>query len=232
MANRLQGLTAFERHKRLLREAEALYGGTLPTEQPQTVKTDHDTLRENYRFLRTEEDDKNGAPWEVAVARKYYSMLFREYAIIDLSRYKEDKFGCRWRTSKEVVSGKGQFTCGAKGCNQKEALETFEVPFAYVEAQEPKQALVKVRLCQEHSMQLNHKKNMQLNQKKATKKRKSDQPAERASKHSKKFMESSSPKRRGDSATGQRRTDPTRKAPSEGNDIEAEVDKFLKGLFL
>jgi hypothetical protein len=55
----------------------------------------------------------------------------------------EDKFGCRWRTSKEVVSGKGQFTCGAKGCNQKEALETFEVPFAYVEAQEPKQALVK-----------------------------------------------------------------------------------------
>ena len=40
------------------------------------------------RFLRTEEDDKDGAPWEVAVARKYYSMLFKEYAIIDLSRYK------------------------------------------------------------------------------------------------------------------------------------------------
>jgi len=49
MANRFQGLTAFERHKRLLREAEALYGGTLPTEQPLSVKTDHDTLRENYR---------------------------------------------------------------------------------------------------------------------------------------------------------------------------------------
>ncbi len=50
MANRLQGLTAFERHKRLLREAEALYGGKLPTEQPLTVKTDQDTLRETYRW--------------------------------------------------------------------------------------------------------------------------------------------------------------------------------------
>jgi len=42
-----------------------------------------------------------------------------------------------------VVAGKGQFTCGAKGCDQKQALESFEVPFAYLEAQKQKQALVK-----------------------------------------------------------------------------------------
>ena len=51
MASRFQGLTAFERHKRLLREAEALYGGKLPSEQPVTVKTDQDTLRESYRCV-------------------------------------------------------------------------------------------------------------------------------------------------------------------------------------
>jgi len=59
------------------------------------------------------------------------------------SVWQEGKFGCRWRTSKEVVAGWGQFTCGAKGCDQTQALESFEVPFTYVEANTQKQALVK-----------------------------------------------------------------------------------------
>lgn len=42
------------------------------------------------------------------------SKLFKEYAIADLSRYKEGRVGLRWRTQKEVVSGRGQFVCGAK----------------------------------------------------------------------------------------------------------------------
>ena len=40
------------------------------------------------RFIRTEEDDKNGQPWEIVLAQKYYSKLFREYAVVDLSRHK------------------------------------------------------------------------------------------------------------------------------------------------
>ena len=45
------------------------------------------------------------------------SKLFKEYAIADLSRHKEGRVGLRWRTQ-EVVSGRGQFICGAKvrGC--------------------------------------------------------------------------------------------------------------------
>lgn len=41
------------------------------------------------------------------------SKLFKEYAIADLTRYKEGRVGLRWRTQREVVSGRGQFSCGA-----------------------------------------------------------------------------------------------------------------------
>ena len=36
-----------------------------------------------------------------------YDKLFKEFAIADLSRYKEKKIGLRWRTEREVVCGKG-----------------------------------------------------------------------------------------------------------------------------
>ena len=50
----------------------------------------------------------------VALPHSHCSKLFKEYAIADLSRYKEGRVGLRWRTQKEVVSGRGQFVCGAK----------------------------------------------------------------------------------------------------------------------
>lgn len=42
------------------------------------------------------------------------------------------------------MAGKGQFSCGAKGCSKTDSLETYEVPFKYVEAGSEKYALVKV----------------------------------------------------------------------------------------
>ena len=56
----------------------------------------------------------------------------------------EDKLGLRWRTEAEVLSGKGQFSCGARGCSETRGLATFEVPFGYSEAGQRKDALVKV----------------------------------------------------------------------------------------
>lgn len=50
----------------------------------------------------------------------------------------------RWRSEKEVIAGKGQFICGARGCDERRCLATFEVPFSYEEAGDKKQALVKV----------------------------------------------------------------------------------------
>lgn len=62
----------------------------------------------------------------------------------------EGKLGLRWRTEAEVLSGKGQFTCGARGCHEGRGLATFEVPFGYTEAGERKEALVKVGLPAAH----------------------------------------------------------------------------------
>ena len=39
------------------------------------------------RFIRDEADDKEDT-WEVRLAKRYYSKLFKEYCIADLSRYK------------------------------------------------------------------------------------------------------------------------------------------------
>ena len=39
------------------------------------------------RFIRDEADDKKDT-WEVRLAKRYYSKLFKEYCIADLSRYK------------------------------------------------------------------------------------------------------------------------------------------------
>lgn len=70
-------------------------------------------------------------------------------------RYKESKVGVRWRTKAEVESGKGQFTCGAKGCNESLGLASYEINFSYAEAGQSKQALVKVRLCPDCAAKLN-----------------------------------------------------------------------------
>ena len=66
----------------------------------------------------------------------------------------------RWQTEKEARDGKGQFICAAKKCDEKKNLRTWEVNFAYQEEDGRKNALVKVRLCPEHSYRLNyhHKK--------------------------------------------------------------------------
>jgi DNA-directed RNA polymerase subunit M/transcription elongation factor TFIIS len=81
----------------------------------------------------------------------------------------------RWRTQKEVFEGKGQFICGAKGCDKKAGLRSFEVRshvsnrcssklnlswqvnFAYEEEKLKKNALVKLRLCPECGQKLNYK---------------------------------------------------------------------------
>lgn len=46
----MQGLTAFQRHKRLLREYDAFYSSKpASSEQQQAIKSDLDTLKEQYR---------------------------------------------------------------------------------------------------------------------------------------------------------------------------------------
>lgn len=55
------------------------------------------------------------------------------------------KVGIRWRIEKEVVTGKGQFSCGEQYCMENGNLRTWEVNFAYTEHGMKKNSLVKIR---------------------------------------------------------------------------------------
>ncbi|KTF80446.1 hypothetical protein cypCar_00033776 [Cyprinus carpio] len=136
----------FERHKKFVSDYVLYYGGKIEEFRRSTSKdkTDLDVVRENHRFLWREEDEED-MTWEKELAKKYYDKLFKEYCIADLSRYKENKFGFRWRVENEVISGKGQFLCGNKRCENKEGLKSWEVNFAYVEQGEKRNALVKLQ---------------------------------------------------------------------------------------
>jgi len=176
----LLGLNAYDRHKRFVNDLVTYYRGTNATSNSDLTgpqRTDLDVLRDGHRFIRSDkDDDSTGQAWEVRLAKRYYDRLYREYGLADLSRYTEGKIGLRWRTHAEVLSGKGQFTCGACGCEQRRGLVSFEVPFGYIEAGEKKRALVKVRVCPEHAYQLNHKKNKESE--KMLRKRKAEQEEE------------------------------------------------------
>ncbi|KAF2070443.1 hypothetical protein CYY_008238 [Polysphondylium violaceum] len=82
-------------------------------------KSDYQILKENYKFIRDDDDDNvdvDQLTWEDKLAIKYYNRLYKEYAIIDLSRYKTGEIGLRWRVKSEVISGRGQFTCANRKC--------------------------------------------------------------------------------------------------------------------
>ncbi|KAE8590740.1 hypothetical protein XENTR_v10018182 [Xenopus tropicalis] len=152
----LISMDAFARHQKFVNDYILYYGGKLQDFQhsKENNKTDLDVIRENHRFLWQDEDEED-MTWDKKLAKKYYDKLFKEYCIADLSRYKENKFGFRWRVEKEVISGKGQFSCGNKRCDEKEGLKSWEVNFGYVEHGEKRNALVKLRLCPECSYRLN-----------------------------------------------------------------------------
>jgi Folate-sensitive fragile site protein Fra10Ac1 len=127
--------------------------------------SDLDVLSSSHQFVRDDERDQElfESDHKVRMARRYYDRLFREYAIIDLSRCAEGLLGMRWRTEAEVLSGKGQGVCAAKGCLSDEELTSYEVPFKYSESGEAKMELVKCRLCSKCSGQFLESKGKRVN---------------------------------------------------------------------
>jgi len=210
---------------------------------------DIDVIKKHHKFLWCDEGEGENT-WEVQLARRYYDKLFKEYCIIDLSRYKENKFGMRWRIEKEVVIGKGQFVCANKKCDEVNKLRTWEVNFGYMEHGEKKNALVKCRLCSECSYKLNytHKK------KEVTKKSKKSKKSKKKKKRRDSSSSSSSSSDDNDSSTAKPSTSssaassqPTDNASSkseadiwsgpaqrqdEEKDREQVFNDFLQDLFL
>lgn len=127
VCRQLRALGPWDRHKVIMQG--------LSTPSPMhAVKTDADTLREHHQFIREDAGDVGAdATWGERLAAKYYNRLLKEYAVCDLHGYKEGKVGLRWRTEQEVVTGKGHFECGSLHCSAQEGLQSYEVPFKYVE---------------------------------------------------------------------------------------------------
>merc|ERR1719369_1121008 len=166
-------LNAYDRHKQLVNTYQLYFPGSTSGIQRdnRNDKRDIDVIREHHRFLWNESEVEES--WEVQLAKRYYDKLFKEYCIIDLSRYKENQFGMRWRVEVEVVTGKGQFLCANKKCQERKKLRTWEVNFGYLEQGVKKNALVKCRLCFECSYKLNyHHKRKELTKNKKKKKKK------------------------------------------------------------
>merc|ERR1719341_69797 len=161
-------------HKQLVNTYQLYFPGSTAGIQRdnRNDKRDIDVIRDHHRFLWNESEAEES--WEVQLAKRYYDKLFKEYCIIDLSRYKENQFGMRWRVEAEVVTGKGQFACANKKCEERKKLRTWEVNFGYSEFGEKKNALIKCRLCFECSYKLNyhHKKKEVIKRKKDIKKKK------------------------------------------------------------
>ena len=121
-------MSIWEQHQALMRARQA------PSESASFTSRDMHILRRTFRFVRDDEDDARHAhQWERRMAVRYYAKLFREYAICDLRHFRDGRIGLRWRTEQEVVMGRGQFSCGAKGCNERDGLHSYEVNFAYEE---------------------------------------------------------------------------------------------------
>lgn len=91
MSARLRNLNPYELHKYLVNVYCLNTKGSTGTLKRDTSRdrTDLDIIRENYKFLWTEDDVAD--TWEKQLAKKYCDKLFKEYCICDLSRYKENK---------------------------------------------------------------------------------------------------------------------------------------------
>ena len=116
-------------------------------------------FRREHEFVRDDDADaENARRWETRMARRYYDALHKEYAICDLSRWREGAVGLRWRTAAEVTSGKGERICAARGCASTDGLRSFELPFEYVEQGDKKLELVKCRVCRSCSKKIKGRK--------------------------------------------------------------------------
>ncbi|CAG0913407.1 unnamed protein product [Notodromas monacha] len=152
----LLAMAPYERHKLLVNTYLLTKPGDTKIFERDTSndRTPFDALVEHHRFVWKASDSE--ISWEGRLAKRYYDMLFREYAICDLSQYKTGNVAMRWQTEKEVQTGKGQFICGSRKCHESAGLRTWEVPFRYQEQGEKRTELVKLRLCAACSKKLNY----------------------------------------------------------------------------
>ena len=206
-------------------ENQKRYGGhRLQQEEEQrqiAARSDVQELLEHHRFVRdaapsdletwakdTVSKAKNASnsssQWAKKMTLQYDRHLFKEFALADMSRYKTGKVGLRWRTEREVISGKGESECANLACAEHHGLSAYEVNFAYVEGKPPirKNTLVKLMLCPDCGYKLNYKKTRAERKKKAKKKRDRKRKTKKRKNNSKTTSRKGSRKRKVREASG------------------------------
>ncbi|CAA7404154.1 unnamed protein product [Spirodela intermedia] len=219
----IRGLNAYERHKKFVKDYADFYGKEKKVRPTMPVKTDQDTLREGYRFILSEEDDVDSS-WEKRLVKRYYDKLFKEYCIADMSQYRKGKIGLRWRTEKEVISGKGQFVCGNRECDENSDLGSYEVNFSYLEAGESKQALVKLVACKRCGEKLVYRRMKDKEQAKAKEKDNLKRKRERSGRDSSSDDEYGG----GDARKKDYESSSSARRKHDGNE---DFEEFLEGMF-
>ena len=232
----LRKMDAYDRHKELIKNYVKLYGGKVEDFNRDSSKDRNDftVVKENHKFLWESEKTQS---WEERIAKRYYDKLFKEYCIADLSKYESQKIALRWRIESEVRKGKGQFICGSKACSETLLLCSWEVNFAYVEQNEKKNALVKVRLCPDCSIKLNMVKKVNKISKKK-KKSKHKKKRSRSRSNSSKEIDTNNPEVAGSSKDNEPDIETAEnvwKGPAPETLVksnEDQMDEFLDDLFL
>ncbi|KAM1285797.1 hypothetical protein ACFX2J_028324 [Malus domestica] len=83
------GLNAYDRHKKFVKDYVSFYGREASSHVKLPVKTDHDTLREGHRFIRSEEDNMDRS-WEQRLVksgghkRKSHLVKGRPYVVTNI----------------------------------------------------------------------------------------------------------------------------------------------------
>ena len=115
-----------------------------------SISEKYNILRSKYEFL-PEQSDNNGDIF----MEEYYSKLYREFCLVDLSLYKKGKLGLSWCTEEHILKGKGYKICANISCDNNKHLKPYEVNMRYTEKNIIKNALVKVYLCHKCGHKLN-----------------------------------------------------------------------------
>lgn len=203
-ANHLQGQSAWQRHQEYVTRYLHVYERDKGMKRLEALAARHrddwDVLREGHRFLRREDEANTSAEgnYEDEVARRYYSRLFKEYAVADLKHFKTGAIALRWRSEEDVVEGVGQFTCANMRCQDHHCpttvttlegggvgpetkapkLTPYEVNFAYTEKEKgqvvQRNALVKVVLCRRCARKLNYKRDQERRREESKSRREPD----------------------------------------------------------
>jgi protein FRA10AC1 len=87
------------------------YDPPQPQHRPSTL-SELAILKKHHQFIRDDEDNaidqQSKLSWEDKLALSWYSKLFREYAVCDLTHYKTGGVALRWRTEAEVLDRIGE----------------------------------------------------------------------------------------------------------------------------